>query len=48
MNHLGLYSEELGPKEEFLSNLPQTSTYLALIKAAYVIDNLLNQRLGLK
>jgi len=37
-NHLGLYSEELGPSGEHLGNYPQAFTHLGLISAAYQLD----------
>jgi len=41
-NHLGLFSEELGPKGESLGNFPQAFTHLSLIDAAFELDHRLN------
>ena len=43
-NHLGLYSEELGPAGEHLGNYPQAFTHLGLISAAYNLDQKLTSR----
>jgi GH15 family glucan-1,4-alpha-glucosidase len=45
-NHLGLFSEEMGPSGEALGNFPQAFTHLGLINAAYCLDQAIGKEGG--
>ncbi|HTV43253.1 MAG TPA: glycoside hydrolase family 15 protein [Candidatus Sulfotelmatobacter sp.] len=42
-NHLGLYAEQLGPAGEHLGNFPQALTHIALISAAFNLNDRLDR-----
>ncbi len=42
-NHLGLYAEQLGPCGEHLGNYPQALSHIALISAAWNLDQRLSE-----
>jgi GH15 family glucan-1,4-alpha-glucosidase len=42
-NHLGLFSEQIGPRGDLLGNFPQGLTHIAVISAAYDLNRRLTK-----
>ena len=45
-SHLGLFSEELGPRGEHLGNFPQALSHLGVVSVAHYLDEKLGDPCG--